>query len=83
MWPVSVTESRSFLCLPDLCEKFGTMERVATRLHTDREDVANAMEDFSSAMVQWASHEPNMAQSLQKVGTCVEACGTAVKELVS
>lgn len=58
------------------------MERVATRLHTDREELANAMEDFSSAMVQWASHEPNLAQPLQKVGTCVEACGTATKALV-
>ena len=70
------------LCPTELGEKFGHVERVATRLHTDREDLANTMEDFSSAMIKWASHEPHLAQPLQKFGMCVEANGKAIKTLV-
>ncbi len=66
----------------ELGEKFSHIERVATRLHTDRDELSNYMEDFSSAMIQWATHEPHLAHPLQKVGTCIEACGSATKTLV-
>lgn len=67
----------------ELSEKVSAMERVATRLHSERETLTVTMEDFSSAFFEWAILEGQMQQPLQRVANCSNHCSSAVKKLVT
>lgn len=68
---------------PDLSEKMGVVERVEARLHTEREELVENMEEFSSALVQWSLNEPPLVDPIRGMGTCVDNCSTALQTLVS
>ena len=59
------------------------MERIGTRIHSEREDLVSAKEDMSSAMIHWAALEPQLERAVRKFGSCIENCTTALKSLVS
>lgn len=77
--PEFVKEAKYFT---DLGEKLGVMERIGNRLHGEREELSESLEDFSTAVFQWSMLEPQMTQPLQKLGSCVESCNLALKSLV-
>ena len=66
----------------ELADKMGTMERIASRLHNERESLHEVQEDLSVSVFQWAANENALTQTLQKLASCVEKCNTALKDLV-
>lgn len=63
-------------------EKMSILERIGARLHSERESLQMAQDDFSVSLFQWASNEQDLSQPLQKLASCVENCGHLVKCLV-
>ena len=66
----------------DLGDKMAVLERIGARLHSERESLQAAHEDFSVELFHWATNEQVMAQPLQKLANCVEKCGHLIKSLV-
>lgn len=73
----------NLLSLADLNEKLGVIERVAARMHGEREELASDLGEFASTMIQWSMSEPQLVDPIRSMGTCVENCATALKTLVS
>ena len=57
-------------------------EKVATRLHTEREELASNQEELSATLAHWAMNEPQLVDPIRCMGTCVENCTTALSTLV-
>ena len=57
-------------------------EKVATRLHTEREELASNQEELSATLAHWAMSEPQLVDPIRCMGTCVENCTTALSTLV-
>ncbi len=68
--------------LTDLNEKLGVIERVAARMHGEREELASDMGEFSSTMTQWSMGEPQLVDPIRGMGTSVENCASALMILV-
>ena len=66
----------------ELGDKMSVLERIGARLHSEREELQAALDDFSVALFHWAANEQVMAQPLQKLANCVEHCSHHVKKLV-
>ena len=66
----------------ELGEKMGAMERIAARLHNERETLHAAQDDFSVSVFHWAANEQVLTQPLQKLASSVEECNKALKDLV-
>ena len=66
-----------------LAEKVNVMERIASRLHSEREVLSVAMDDVSTAYFNWALAENSLQQPLQRVSSCLGHCNSALKKLVS
>ena len=66
----------------ELGERMSVMERIAVRLHSERETLQLAHDDFSVSLFHWAGSERAMTQPLQKLASCVEKCSHALKGLV-
>ena len=65
-------------------DKLGVVERIVTRLHQEREELAKTMEDFSLTAHQWSElEEEQLSHSVKKMASCMEHCATAVTDLVS
>ena len=58
------------------------VERIATRLHGEREELGTNMEEFSTGLFQWSLNEPQLVDSIRGMGSCVENCTHALKTLV-
>ena len=66
----------------DFGSKLGLVERVAARLHTEREELAHDMDNFYAAILQWSLNEPDIIGPIQQTAACVDKCSTALKLLV-
>lgn len=65
-----------------LREKMSVLERIVVRLHSERETLQLAYDDFSVSLFHWAANEQVMTQPLQKLAGCVEKCSHFLKSLV-
>ena len=66
-----------------LSEKVAVVERVGTRLHSERDALVEILEDFSSGFFEWAATETLLVHTLQRVANCIEKNMSATKSLVS
>ena len=66
----------------ELGDKMSVMERIGARLHSERETLQTAQDDFSVALFHWAANEQVMTQPLQKLANCAEHCSHHVRKLV-
>lgn len=71
------------LLISELSEKLRMAEKIASRLHTEREELGSNMEELSTALFQWGMIEPQMVDPIRTMATCVENCTSSVKTLVS
>ena len=67
----------------ELCDKMSVLERIGARLHSERESLQMAQDDFSVSLFHWAANEQVLTNPLQKLASCVEHCGHSLKRLVS
>ena len=65
-----------------LREKMSLLERIVARLHSERETLQLAYDDFSVSLFHWAANEQAMTQPLQKLASCVEKSSHNLKCLV-
>jgi sorting nexin-1/2 len=65
----------------ELGDKMSVMERIGARLHSERETLQTAQDDFSVALFHWAANEQVMTQPLQKLANCAEHCSHHVRKL--
>ena len=63
-------------------EKLSSIEKVATRLHSEREELASHMEDQSTAISQWALNERQLVDPIRDMATCIENCTSSLRTLV-
>ena len=77
--PEFAKESKYF---SELGEKMSLLDRIAARLHGERETLQLACDDFSVSLFHWAANEQVMTQPLQKLASCVEKCSHLIKQLV-
>ena len=66
----------------ELGEKMSVLERIGARLHSEREALQMAQDDFSVALFHWAANEQVMSQPLQKLASCAEKCSHHIHSLV-
>ena len=74
--------SKQLTYFSELGDKMSVLERIGARLHSEREALQAAQDDFSVALFHWATNEQVMARPLQKLAGCVEHCSHHVKKLV-
>ena len=58
------------------------VERISTRIHTEREEYVDDLDEFGSAVKQWSLNEGDVATPIQQMGTCLDNCSTALQKLV-
>lgn len=68
--------------LSDLGEKLRLLEKIESRLHTEREELVSNLEELSSTLFQWGINEPQLVDTIRCAGTCVENCASYEKTLV-
>ena len=66
----------------ELNNKLGVVERVATRIHTETDELAADVEDFGAAIKQWSLNESELVSPIQQMGTCLDNCSMALRQLV-
>ncbi len=58
------------------------VERIATRIHTERDELAADLDDFGAAVKQWSLNESDLVAPIQQMGTCLDNCSIATNQLV-
>lgn len=66
----------------EMGEKLSSIEKVATRLHSEREELASHMENQSSTIAQWALNERQLVDPIRDTATCIENCTSSLRTLV-
>lgn len=65
----------------ELGEKLNIVERIAIRLHTERDELVSNMEEMSTEFAGWGLNEPHLVTPIRALGTCVENCTSSLVTL--